>query len=144
MSTTLPLDVRVKRHILAAPERVFDAWIDPTSVAQWFAPGMGEMTRIDVDARAGGRFVFTQRRNGEDVEHTGEYFVFDRPHRLAFTWSAPRHSPLVTRVGIEIRPGEHGTDLTLTHEVLPQFADAAERVKESWTTMIEALARLVE
>ena len=138
-----PLDVRVTRHLNATPERVFDAWIDPASVAQWFGPGLGDMVRIDVDPRPGGRFVFTQRRGNEDIEHTGEYLVFDRPRRLAFTWGVPKYSNVLARVGIDIRPRDGGCDLTLTHELPPDWAAYAERTKEGWTKMIDAIAGLV-
>jgi RimJ/RimL family protein N-acetyltransferase/uncharacterized protein YndB with AHSA1/START domain len=144
VTTTMPLDVRVTRHIKATPERIFDAWIDPASVAQWFAPGMGEMVRIDVDPRVGGQFVFTQRRGEQDVEHAGEYLVFDRPHRLAFTWGVPKFSPDCARVGIDIRPCDGGCDLALTHDLTPKSADHAERTKASWTKMIGVIATLVE
>jgi uncharacterized protein YndB with AHSA1/START domain len=102
------------------------------------------MIRIDVDARVGGRFVFTQRRGDEDVEHTGQYLVFNRPHRLAFTWSAPKFSADAARVGIEIRARDDGSDIALTHELPPNAAEYAERTEASWRKMIEEIAALVE
>jgi uncharacterized protein YndB with AHSA1/START domain len=144
MSSIAAVEVRVTRHIRSAPQSVFDAWIDPASVAKWFGPGLGEMVRIDVDARVGGRFVFTQRRGGEDVEHTGEYLVVDRPRRLAFTWGVPKYSPDFASVGIEIRPSDGGCDLRLTHELAPNWTDHAERTKAGWTVMIDQIAALVE
>lgn len=142
-SPIAPLDVRVTRHIDAPAERVFDAWIDPASIAQWFGPGLGDMVRIDVDARRGGRFVFTQRRGDQDVEHSGEYLVFDRPRRLAFTWGLPKFSQDFSRVGIDMRATDAGCDITLTHELLPEWAEYADRTREGWAKMIEVIARLV-
>ena len=68
--------------------------------------------------------------------------MFDRPRRLAFTWSVPKHARDVARVGIDIRPRDDGSDITLTHELLPQYAEYADRTKKSWGTMIDAIARL--
>jgi uncharacterized protein YndB with AHSA1/START domain len=144
MNTLTPLQVRVTRHIRCAPESVFDAWIDPTSIARWFGPGLGKMVRIDVDPNVGGRFVFTQHRGVEDVEHTGEYLIVDRPRRLAFTWGAPKYSDDFAYVGIEIRPSDHGCDLKLTHELTPKWADYADRTRAGWTLMIEQIAALLE
>jgi uncharacterized protein YndB with AHSA1/START domain len=144
MITFAAPEVRVSRHIRSTPEALFDAWIDPASIARWFGPGLGEMVRIDVDARAGGRFVFTQRRGAEDVEHTGEYLVADRPHRLAFTWSVPKYSPDHAYVGIQIRSRDNGCELNLTHELPPKWADYAERTKAGWERMIEEIAAMVE
>lgn len=138
-----PLSVQVTRHIDAPAQRVFDAWIDPAAIAQWFGPGLGAMVRIDVDGRRGGRFVFTQRRGDADVEHGGEYLVVDRPHRLAFTWGLPTQSPDFARVGIDIRAAGTGCDLTLTHEMDPAWAEYAERTRNGWATMIDVIARLV-
>src|SRR5262245_65796833 len=42
MSSIVAVEVVVMRHIRGAPERLFDAWIDPASIAQWFGPGLGE------------------------------------------------------------------------------------------------------
>ena len=89
----------------------------------------------------GGRFTFTDRRDGEDVIHTGEYLEIDRPRRLAFDFAVPKYSSLVTRVTIEIVPLDSGgCELTLTHEgVLPEFA---ERSVEGWSMILAGLAAI--
>jgi uncharacterized protein YndB with AHSA1/START domain len=112
--------VRVTHHFNASPERVFDAWLDPQTAGKWlFATPTGKMVRMEIDARVGGRFVIVDRRNGEDVEHTGEYIEIDRPRRLVFTFGVPKYSPLFTKVTVEIEPAASGCDLTLTNEDVP-------------------------
>ena len=99
------------------------------------------MVRVESDARAGGKFVFVDRRDGEDVEHTGEYVEIDRPRRLVFTFAVPKYSPLVTRVTIDIEPTETGCDLALTHDgVLPEWASRSE---SGWTMILEGLGRTI-
>jgi len=103
--------VTVTHHFTASPERVFDAWLDPQTAGKWlFATPTGQMVRVEIDARVGGRFVIVDRRNGEDVEHTGEYLEIDRPRRLVFTFGVPKYSPLFTTVTIDIEPTPSGNE----------------------------------
>jgi uncharacterized protein YndB with AHSA1/START domain len=131
--------VRVKHRFSQSPERVFDAWLNPAKARKFlFATPTGEMVRAEIDARVGGKFVFVDRRNGEDVEHVGEYLEIDRPLRLVFTFSVPKFSAERTRVVVEIAPLDTGCQLTLTHEgVLPDYA---ERTKGGWTMILDGLA----
>ncbi len=131
--------VCVTRRFNASPERVFDAWLDPDKTGRWlFATPTGKMVRVEIDARVGGTFVFVDRRDGEDVEHTGEYLEIDRPRRLVFTFGVPKYSPLVTRVVIDIVPRDGGCELTLTNENVPP--DYVSRNEEGWTRILDKLA----
>ena len=129
----------VTRHFDAPAERVFDAWLDPATAGGWlFSADGGEMVRVDIDARAGGRFVFVDRRDGDDVEHVGEYLEIDRPRRLEFTFAVPKYSSVYTQVAIELERDGSGCLLTLTHEgVLPEWS---ERSKEGWAIILNHLA----
>jgi uncharacterized protein YndB with AHSA1/START domain len=124
----------------ASPKRVFDAWLDPETVGQWlFATPTGKMVRVEIDPRVGGRFVLVDRRNGEDVEHTGEYLEIDRPRRLVFTFGVPKYSPLFSKVTIEVEPAAQGCDLTLTQEQVPvEYLSSSEK---GWTGILAGLAR---
>jgi uncharacterized protein YndB with AHSA1/START domain len=138
MSTETHVQVRVSRRCGASPERVFDAWFDPENAGKWlFATPTGQMVRVEIDARVGGGYVFVDRRDGEDVEHVGEYLEIDRPRRLVFTLSVPKYSQEVDRVAIDIVPLETGCELTLTHEVAAEWAEGA---VEGWTGILDGLA----
>jgi uncharacterized protein YndB with AHSA1/START domain len=141
MSDQATITVRVKHQFSASPERVFDAWLDPEKARRFlFATAAGQMVRAEIDPRVGGRFTLTDRRDGEDVDHTGEYLEIDRPRRLVFTFVVPKYSSVVTQVTIEIVPLDSGCELTLTHEgVLPEYA---ERGVEGWTRILAALAAI--
>jgi uncharacterized protein YndB with AHSA1/START domain len=131
--------VQVARHFEFSAERVFDAWLDPKKAGRWlFSAPKGQMVRVEIDARVGGGFVFIDRRNGEDIEHKGEYLELDRPKRLVFKFVVPKYSPLYSRVTIDIVPAGAGCSLTLVHEgVLPEYE---EQTQSGWTAILEGLA----
>jgi uncharacterized protein YndB with AHSA1/START domain len=143
MSTPAPVTLRVTHRFTASAERVFDGWLDPQKAGKWlFATAAGQMVRVEIDARVGGRFIFTDRRNGEDVEHVGEYLEIDRPRRLVFTFGVPKYSEVFTRVTIEIVPAGSGCELTLMHEgVLPEWQS---RTESGWTMLFAGLAAVVD
>jgi uncharacterized protein YndB with AHSA1/START domain len=133
--------VRVVRRIRANAERVFDAWLDPAQASKWlFATETGQMVRAETEPRVGGKFTFTDRRNGEDVEHTGEYLEIVRPRRLVFTFGLPKVSPHFDRVTIDIVPQGATCELTLTHEMKPEWAEYAGRTEAGWAKILAGLA----
>ena len=141
MSDQATTTVRVKHRFTASPERVFDAWLDPEKARRFlFATPTGQMVRAETDPRVGGRFTFTDRRDGVDVVHTGEYLEIDRPRRLVFTFGVPTYSPVMTQVTIEIVPLDGGCELTLTNEGVPP--EYAERNVEGWSRILAGLAAI--
>ena len=139
MDTAPHVEVRVAHRYGASPERVFDAWIDPETAGLWlFATASRPMARVNIDARVGGSFCFVERRNGDMIEHTGEYIEIARPRRLVFTLSAESGPLDITRVITEIVPLGRGCKLTLTHENM--LAHHASSMKARWTGILYGLS----
>lgn len=132
-------NVSVSRGFDATAERVFDAWLDPATAGRWlFSADGGEMVRVELEARAGGRFIFVDRRDGDDVEHVGEYLDIERPRRLVFTFAVPKYSSVYTQVTVELERDGSGCLLTLTHAgVLPEWS---ERTRQGWASILDHLA----
>lgn len=140
-----PVVVRVTRCFSAPAERVFDAFLDPARAGRFlFATPAGQMVRAELDPRVGGRYLFVDRRDGEDAEHFGEYLEIDRPRRLVFSFATDRADPAGDRVAIDIVPLKSGCELTLTHEMKPEWAEWSDRTTEGWTTILAGLAAVVE
>ena len=140
------VDITVTRRIAASPERAFDAWLDPAVAGKFlFTTPTGQMIKVEIDAKVGGRFTFTDRRPGEppmggDIEHVGEYLEIDRPRRLVFTFAVPAFSDQVSTVALDFAPAADGTDITLTHDgVLEAYA---ERTEAGWAGILERLNAL--
>lgn len=140
MSQDSPAPVlRVSHRFDAPAERVFAAWLDAGKAGRWlFTTPTGQNVRCDIDARPGGSFVIVDRREGEDVEHVGQYLEIDRPHRLSFTFAVPKYSSAVTRVTIDVLPqGPAACELILTHQgVLPEWASST---ATGWQDILAAL-----
>jgi uncharacterized protein YndB with AHSA1/START domain len=76
---------------------------------------------------------------GQDrrIEHTGEYLEVTPPRRLSFTWRSPYTGPEPSVVTVELRPGDEGTELVLSHKRLPR--DQVEPHAGGWGRMLDRL-----
>jgi two-component system cell cycle response regulator DivK len=138
-------EARAERRFEQSAEKVFDAWLDERTVGEWlFVTAVGEMVRVALDGRPGGRFEIVERRDGEDVLHTGVYEEMERPARLAFTLQVPSYSPGSERVGIDIAPSAEGCELVLVQTVSPGAPASAEQIEKGWATVLDSLARRLE
>ena len=130
----------VVRRVIPVPrERVFQAWLDPTSLAQWMHPGGSTDATAEVDPRVGGKFRIVMIEGPKRYEHTGEYLAIDPPKRLEFTWisDATDHRPTV--VTIEFLERDRGTELVLTHRRLPP--KQVESHRRGWSDILQLLER---
>jgi uncharacterized protein YndB with AHSA1/START domain len=131
--------LRITRRFDAAPERVFDAWIDPARAGRWlFTTPTSERHSTDLDVRVGGTWSITDRRDGVDYTALGEYVEIDRPRRLVFTFGMPQFSPLSCTVSVEIVADGDGCRLTLSQDSLTE--EALEPTRAGWSGMFDALA----
>ena len=144
MVTGHKLTVRLERRFDAAPERVFDAWLDPALIGRWmFGPALRheeEVLRLSVDARMGGAFAFEVRRHGADSQHVGRYLQMNRPRRLIFTWGIAGVCEEQSRIRVDLLPAGTGCDLLLTQELPSQWADYAGGIQSEWLHMFDVLA----
>jgi uncharacterized protein YndB with AHSA1/START domain len=134
-----PNSVRLVRHFDASPERVFDAWIDPETSSKWlFTMPTSESHSAEIDARVGGKYTITDRREGNDYTAVGEYLEISRPNRLVFTFGMPQFSPEFDRITVEIVPDGSGCQLTLIQEDLRKGYEKS--TKRGWSKMMDQLA----
>ncbi len=131
-------DALVVRRVLAAPpERVFAAWLDPASLAEWMCPGSVASATAEVDPRVGGTFRIVMKHGHEAEEHWGEYLAIEPPWRVAFTWISAHTERRATVVTVELRARGTGTELILTHRRLPPTQVDAHR--KGWTDIVKKL-----
>lgn len=145
MTIRKPIVLTVTRRFDQKPERVFDAWLDPETARRWlFATETGEMVRAEIEPQVGGAYLFTERREGRDIDHSGTYLVIDRPRRLSFTFAVPEFSADAATVTIDIVPDGEGCVLTLTQEMGADHARWKKPTEEGWATILGNLAKRLE
>ena len=148
MSTILPVHATATALFSAAPERVFDAFLDTQMIGRFmFGPGLRdeEIVSLTNDPRTGGAFSYIVRRQGKQFDHFGEYIEIDRPRRLVFTW-AVRQDPAggKSRIVIEIAPIIDGCEVTLTHEMPAGQENFIEQARIAWGKMLDKLTEVLD
>lgn len=136
-------EVRVTRTFDATADTVFDAWLTPRVLGRWmFGQREGErIVRLDVDPRVGGRFALCVDRQGTRVNHVGHYQVLQRPAHLRFTWAVEgEDDDDPSAVDIQVRALESGCELVLVHTMDARWSDYEDSARQSWTSMLDALA----
>lgn len=135
------------RHVFAAlaPEAVYDAWTDVAIARRWMAwhikqsqPGEA-VTKVEIDARVGGRFAFADTRQDSDV--WGVYRELDKPRRLAFTWfvTPEEEAEDMSLVTVDIVPEGRGCVAIARHEMSAEWSDYVERTAQAWASMLAAI-----
>jgi uncharacterized protein YndB with AHSA1/START domain len=124
----------VARSYEAKPEKVFDAWVNPTSVKAWLAEG----EKAIVDPREDGLFYLEMPYEGRNYPHYGRYLRVERPRLLEFTWvsEGTRGKESVVKIELVARGGK--TELTLTHEGLPD-QEMADSHKGGWSQLLDSM-----
>jgi uncharacterized protein YndB with AHSA1/START domain len=136
----------VTHHFKASAERVFDAWLDPSMVRSWMSlpsPLLGAMDvrRIEIDARVGGRFTFSDMREEGKAVHWGFYREIDRPRRLVFSWFTSKEeededSSVVT---LTIEPTEDGCVATIVHSMDAKWAEYVKQTENGWDSLLRQI-----
>ncbi len=138
-----PGKIVVRRTMAATVDELFDAWLDPESLAQWMHPGTTARSTVSVDARVGGRYEVVMNYDSGPNRHYGEYRVIERNRKLVFTWhsAATRHTE--TLVTVEFNVSSSSTEIVLTHERLPDH-EAGRSHTNGWTMALELLENLLK
>jgi uncharacterized protein YndB with AHSA1/START domain len=138
--------VTLVRRIAARPSIVFSALTTPDGIACWWGPDDGPVLLAETDVRVGGRFKVRFRMlDGSEHESVGEYLEVDEPWRVVMSWlwtsgGDPEEEGGVSRIEIDLRSIETGTELTFTHAHLRNDASGASH-KEGWSYGLNKLGR---
>jgi uncharacterized protein YndB with AHSA1/START domain len=140
----------LERRIAAPVSLVYSMLVDPDELRQWLGPRGYVVTKLEADARVGGRFVFRMRKDdGGDYGADGEYQEIVPNERVVLTWrwnEAPAGQSLdrsETLVTMEVRADGDMTVLTLTHAQLPDET-SAESHGSGWNDGLDKLVARIQ
>ena len=132
---------RVQRVMPAAPDVVFDEWLDPESLAEWMCPRPSRCVAVTVEPRVGGRLRFDVDNLGTSVLITGQFLAIERPHLLRFTWTNSDwpDPTVVSVVNVAFAPaGDDETLLSIEHSLIPP--DRFDDFQNGWVGVCDQLA----
>lgn len=140
------VEAKAVHEFKASAERVFDAWLDPVKVRSWSAqpvPGMPafDIRRVEIDARVGGKFTFSDMREEGEAVHWGYYLEIDRPRKLVFTWftSEEEEQENNSVVTLTIEPLAKGCRATIVHSMDERWSDWITQTEKGWTFMLDQI-----
>lgn len=138
MANQLP-SVTIVRRIRASPAKVWAAITDPASMMKWWGPDGGPTLSVVADVRPGGQFsVMFRLLNGEEHNPTGIYREVVPERKLVFTWDLADAAEARSLVTFRLEPFDGGTELTLTHERLPD-EEARLSHERGWEGLLDKL-----
>jgi uncharacterized protein YndB with AHSA1/START domain len=125
----MPVSLVIRRRIQASRMRLFEAWINPIQLLQWWGPKGVRCSHAEVEPRVGGKLrIGNELADGRTLWISGEFLEFVPGERLVYTW---RIEPVSSGTGNDERVtvrfetcGEAQTDVIVIHE---QIADEATR-----------------
>ena len=137
------LTVNVSKTIEAPISKVFDAWLDPSTLAKFMLPMPGmENSQVENEAHEGGAFTIIMQVGDNKVPHTGKYIKIDRPRKLVFTWVSPESvdDSIVTLDFTELNDNQ--TNIELSHV---KFIDEQRRSNHEggWGNILSKLSEVV-
>ncbi len=145
----------IERALKASPERVFDAFTDPTQLTKWWWPNGFNCPSAEVDLRVGGTyrlgmewpdFIPADARFSHWL--SGEYYEIDRPHRLAMSGRAvsdERGELFATLIEVTLEACDGGTALTMRQSYFDPLppAEAFAGAEQGWSEQLDKLERLL-
>ncbi|HWE45415.1 MAG TPA: SRPBCC domain-containing protein [Caulobacteraceae bacterium] len=137
------------RQIAARPSIVYDALTTADGVAAWWGPDDQPVTVSEVDARIGGGFrVRFATDDGLEHEAQGEFLELDPPRRVVMSWrwavnGVADEVGRESRVEVDLRRADYGTELTFSHLELATEASAVSH-EGGWAGALNKLQRRLD
>lgn len=123
-----PNEIALTRLYNAPVKAVWDAWIDPAQVAQWWGPRGFSITTKHKHVRPGGTWEYTMHGpDGVDYPNIATYHEVEPYALLVYDHGATPTTPPLFRVRVEFQTVGAATEMRMVMTLAT--AEAAERTK---------------
>ncbi len=133
----------VTRVFESSCERVWNAWVTPALIAQWFAPVVMDVRELDV--RVGGHFRFADPNDAASGEYTGTYITVEPLKELSF--SVVDFSQSVDGVGVvagfKVVFESVGKQTRMTLTSIPPENSYDKSTYDAWSGCFDRLADVI-
>lgn len=149
------LDLELVRDVPVSPSAVFEAWTDPDSLKQWFAPRPYSIALCEVDLRPGGGFrtVMNDPDGEQMMDGTSCYIEVVPNERLVWTSALtagyrPQGSDMPFTAILEFRANGSGGCQYRAVAVHADAAGAKQHAEmgfhDGWGTVVDQLVQHIQ
>lgn len=149
-------ELHMVREFDASREMVYNAWIDPKLLTQWWGPQGVFIPVCEIDPRPGGKMKIVMEAGeslgkfkGTQWPMEGEYVELDKPNKIVFKSNAINEGKVIlehtTTVTFEEVSGKTkmSVDVVVT-KVLPGSEFAIAGMEQGWNSQFDKLESFIK
>ena len=144
-----PNELYITRIYDAPVKMVWDAWVEPKQVAQWWGPRGFTLTSESKDVTPGGKWIYTMHGpDGKDWPNMTVFHEVEKYSRLVYDHGASENQPALFRVTVDFTEVKGKTKMEMTMAMAT--AEVAKETKKfirsangdaTWDRLAEYLAQ---
>jgi uncharacterized protein YndB with AHSA1/START domain len=126
-------------EIVATPEAVYDAMVEPEQLAAWWgSPDTYRTSNWQVDLRPGGEWSASAKgvTDGRSGMVRGRYVELERPRLLVYTWQPSWDDFAETTIRVELTATRTGTRVRVTHSGFGDRLASATGHTQGWRRVL--------
>jgi uncharacterized protein YndB with AHSA1/START domain len=142
----MPSTVRLHRVLIAKPEKIFRAFVEPDAIASWLPPNGFLCTVHELEAKVGGKHRMSFRNFTTSGSHSfgGTYMEVVPGERLVYTDRFDDTGlPGEMTTTVALKAVSVGTELSIEQQGIPDVIPR-EACYLGWQESLRKLAKLVE